>query len=242
MRSERALSYGVLLVASSSSFPFLSWCRCWSHAFTTLPKHPQRSQASFQNIHWSTSSSSSSSSSFSSSTTKPFQFGDPIQVEVTSFGPLGASVEVVARGHNPDDLIPVSQPPLGYGLVSQKEISYFRQGRNNVDVVRGEILAGYIEFIREDSKLSVGLRKPGGKAKAEDVSKVIMQKLGASIDGTLDVGDKSTPGQIARVFPGVSKLAFKKAVAALYKQRKIKPGPDSILLVAPLEENSKAKQ
>ena len=148
-------------------------------------------------------------------------------------------MDVVARGHNPENLIPESSPALGQGLVLQKEIHYFRQGRNNIDVVAGELLPAFVEEVRDDGRLNISLRQPGGKAKAEEVSKVIMNKLDQTSDGTLPVGDKSSPRDIGLAFPGVSKAAFKKAVAALYKQGKVEPGPDSITLMKGKDMNGK---
>ena len=158
-----------------------------------------------------------------------FRPGDRIQIEVVSFGPLGASVDVIGIGHDPDQLIPESEPPLGQGLVLQKEIAYFRQGRDNVDIVRGEVLPAFVEKVREDGKIDISLRSFGGKAKTEEVSKLILAKLDQ--DGRLEVGDKSTPEEIAEAFPGVSKGSFKKAVAALYRQGRVKPGPTSVTLM-----------
>jgi predicted RNA-binding protein (virulence factor B family) len=60
---------------------------------------------------------------------------------------------------------------------------------------------------------------------------MIMQKLSQTSDGTLSVGDKSSPRDTGLAFPGVSKAAFKKAVAALCEQGKVEPGPDSIKLM-----------
>lgn len=78
-----------------------------------------------------------------------FQVGDKIQVEVISFGPLGASVSVVGMGHGDDvNLLPVDAEPYGTGLIVQQEISYFRQARGNVDVVRGEVLPGFVQKVR----------------------------------------------------------------------------------------------
>jgi hypothetical protein len=170
--------------------------------------------------------------SFSSSggTGEKLQQGDAVQIEVVSFGPLGASVEVVGIGHNPDDLIPETDHSLGRGLVLQREISYFRQARNNVDVVVGEVLPAYVETIRDDGRLNISLRPIGGKAKAENVSKQIIDRLERTPGYVLNVGDKSPPEAIAEEFPGVSKVAFKKAVSALYKQGKVTPGPFSISL------------
>ena len=67
-----------------------------------------------------------------------------------SFGHLGATVDIVGDSHDPDALLTESDASLGRGLVFQKEISYFRQGRDNVDVVTGEILPAYVERVRED--------------------------------------------------------------------------------------------
>jgi predicted RNA-binding protein (virulence factor B family) len=159
-----------------------------------------------------------------------FKAGDPIQVEISSFGPLGASVSVVGLGHD-GKLLPVDGEPYAYGLILQKEIAYFREARDNVDVVRGEVLPAYVEKIRlEDGKLDIGLRAFGGKAKADQIHEQILKKLEASPDGTLPVGDKSTPVEINREFPGVSKSVFKKAVGALYKKGLVAPTPNSISL------------
>lgn len=160
-----------------------------------------------------------------------FRIGDPCQVEVISFGPLGASVHVVGVGHSPDNLIPETEPPLAQGLVLQKEIHYFRQARNGVDVIRGEVLPAFVQKIREDNKLDISLRRLGGKAKAEDVSKLILERLEWEPNGRVAVGDKSPPELVGEEFPGVSKGAFKKAVSALYKKGLVQPGPDFIELM-----------
>lgn len=74
-----------------------------------------------------------------------------------------------------------------------------------MDVVRGEILPGYVQKVRDDGKLDIGLRAFGGKQKSLEVSDQIMDLLKDSPDGTLEVGDKSAPAEINRLFPGVSK-------------------------------------
>jgi predicted RNA-binding protein (virulence factor B family) len=160
-----------------------------------------------------------------------FQRGDSVMIEVISFGPLGASVQVVGLSHSPDALVPEDDEPLGRGLVLQKEIYYFRQARHGVDVVKGEVLPAYVEQVRDNGRLDISLRAPGGRAKADDVAKVILQRLVESNGGILHVGDKSTPQDVANEFPGVSKGAFKKAVSALYKKGLVQPSADSITLL-----------
>eukprot|EP00525_Craspedostauros_australis_P007894 CAMPEP_0198113174 /NCGR_PEP_ID=MMETSP1442-20131203/4914_1 /TAXON_ID= /ORGANISM="Craspedostauros australis, Strain CCMP3328" /LENGTH=204 /DNA_ID=CAMNT_0043770199 /DNA_START=375 /DNA_END=989 /DNA_ORIENTATION=+ len=161
-----------------------------------------------------------------------FTKGSKVQVEVVDFGPLGASVELIGIGHEQDNLLSVDDEPYGLGLILQDEISYFRQGRNNLDVVRGEILPAYVaDNSREDGKMLFSLRVYGGKGKADEVSTKIMEQLEASQDGTIAVGDKSSPQDINALFPGVSKGSFKKAVGALYRKGMVQPSPNSVALV-----------
>jgi CvfB-like winged helix domain len=156
-----------------------------------------------------------------------FQRGMLVIVEVMKFGPLGASVDVVAKSHDPNDVVPASADALGQGLIDQQEISYYRSSRDGLDVVLGEVLKGYVTSVRPvDGKLSIGLRPFGGRGKATEIGARIMERLKA--EGRIPVGDRSEPGDIEREFPGASKLAFKKAVAALYKEGKVQPGPFSI--------------
>jgi hypothetical protein len=169
-----------------------------------------------------------------------FRSGDKVQVEIISFGPLGASVDVIAKGHAAEDIIDDASLPLAKGLIYQREISYFREWRNHVDVVRGEVLPAYVDAVRDDGKLDIGLRSYGGKAKAEEVGQMILDRLQENGDGQLPIGDKSLPEDIASELPGVSKISFKKAVAALYKQGLVQPGPDSIKLLPQNNVTAKA--
>ena len=169
-----------------------------------------------------------------------FKQGDRVMVEVIFFGPLGASVDVVAHNtHNAADCIPETEPALGRGMILQKEIAYFRRGRGGVDVVRYEILPAYVEKVRNDvlnedgepeERLDISLRPPGGKAKAQELGAQILERLKESDDGVLGVGDKSSPEEIGDMFPGASKGAFKKAVSALYKKGLVTPSANSIAL------------
>lgn len=154
-----------------------------------------------------------------------FRKGDLIQVEVVRFGPLGASVEIISHNsHSEEDLIPEDEEPLGYGLILQSEIAYFRASRGGTDVVRGEILPAYVDWERNDGKVDITLRRPGGKGKAEDLGQIIMKKLKESDNDEIPIGDKSSPEDINKFLPGSSKASFKRAVASLYKQRLVQPG------------------
>ena len=158
-----------------------------------------------------------------------FQPGDRIQVEVTNFGPLGGSVDVVAKSHDANDVLAVGEEPLATGLVLQTEIKYFREARDHVDVVRGELLPAFVERVRDDGKLDISLREYGGYAKAQSLTDQILKKL-EEHGGVLPVGDKSPPEEISEIFPGTSKSTFKKAVANLYKKGEVTPSPDKVIL------------
>jgi predicted RNA-binding protein (virulence factor B family) len=99
------------------------------------------------------------------------------------------------------------------------------------DVVRGEVLPAYVEQVQPDGKINVSLRVVGGKAKTEQITETIMEALENTSTGEINVGDKSDPRDISAIFPGTSKSTFKKGVAALYRQGKVQPGPNSIKLI-----------
>jgi hypothetical protein len=156
-----------------------------------------------------------------------FRSGLPIMVEVLSFGPLGASVAVVAKGHNPVTNLPDDGNPLAVGLIYQSEIRYFREARRYVDVVLGEILPAYVDRVRDDGKIDVALRVIGGRAKVDKWSGDILSRLEEM--GAIPLGNKSTPAEVAREFPGMSKGDFKKCIGALFARRELYPFPYSVL-------------
>jgi CvfB-like winged helix domain len=197
-----------------------------------------------------------------SSSNLDFSPGTEITVEVVSFGPMGASVSVIAVGHNiPDEqLPPEDEPPLAKGLILQKEIHLFRQARDNVDVCRGEILNAYVERIRDAPepssastvavtaaaalpKLDICLRAFGAVAKATEASVLILAKLNELPAGsTLPIGDKSPHEEISRYFPGVTKTAFKRAVGNLFDQKKVWPSPYAIRLYTDADESAQKRK
>jgi len=82
----------------------------------------------------------------------------------------------------------------------------------------GERVSGYIKKVRPDGKIDLTLHKPG-YAKVDPLREKILTMLAAE-GGQLEVSDKSPPEQIYRMF-GVSKKAFKMALGALYRERRI---------------------
>lgn len=108
-------------------------------------------------------------------------------------------------------------------------------------MVQGEVLPAYVERVREETgRVDVSLRA-FGNAKADDLTQQILDALYDTKTGELPVGDKSPPHDIAALFPGTSKLTFKKAVSKLYRQGKVQPGPLSIRLIIADDEDSSGK-
>ncbi|MCD7936146.1 MAG: S1-like domain-containing RNA-binding protein [Tannerellaceae bacterium] len=109
---------------------------------------------------------------------------------------------------------------LHWGLIYYNEV--FRH------LEMGERVKGYIKEIREDEKIDVSLT-PLGYKKVEGVTGQILDSLQAQ-GGFLPVHDKSDPEQIYALFH-CSKKAFKQAIGALYKEKKILIEPNGIRLV-----------
>ncbi|NDV90083.1 hypothetical protein GTH32_02600 [Alteromonas sp. 345S023] len=92
----------------------------------------------------------------------------------------------------------------------------------------GEKTDGIIKNIREDGKIDVSLQRQD-KAGRSELQQAILDDLEAH-GGVSTLTDKSAPDAIYQHF-NVSKAAYKKALGALYKQKKITINPDAIRLI-----------
>ena len=88
-------------------------------------------------------------------------------------------------------------------------------------------LIGYIKAIRDDGKIDLTLQ-PKGKAARKQLTEQILDYLKQQ-GGVSNLTDKSPPEAIYQQF-NVSKGSYKKALGALYKQRKILIEQDEIRL------------
>lgn len=107
------------------------------------------------------------------------------------------------------------------GLVFENEI--FRE--LNI----GDRLKGFVKKIRDDNKLDISLQASGYDQSIDPNCDLVYKKL-LGFGGEVPITDKSSPEDIYSEF-GISKKAFKKAVGALYKQRKIEIQADLIKLI-----------
>lgn len=82
--------------------------------------------------------------------------------------------------------------------------------------------------VKEDGKLDLSIRQ---KAHLQmDTDAEALMELLEKNDGTLPIGDKSSPDKI-RKWTGMSKNEFKRAAGRLYKERRITVEPEGIRLV-----------
>ena len=87
------------------------------------------------------------------------------------------------------------------------------------DLEVGITTTGYIKNIREDQKIDVSLRPLGYRNTIEDDKAKILHQLTQKND-ELQLTDKSSPESI-KFHLQISKKAFKRALGALYKEKKV---------------------
>jgi len=116
--------------------------------------------------------------------------------------------------------------PLGFRAI----INHTHQGLLYAsDLARpvrvGDALDGFIRTVRPDGKIDLALDPPGYRRIAP-LTEQILERLQAE-GGRLPYHDGSTPEEVRAAF-GVSKKAFKQAVGALYRARRIRIEPKGI--------------
>ena len=131
-------------------------------------------------------------------------------------------------------LMVASKSPLGFNLVvnnAHRGLIYHTDITGKLKV--GDVVPGYIRAIRPDGKLDLALGQAGHRRigpMSEQVLAILTEK-----GGRLPYHDNSIPEEIRDVF-GMSKKAFKQAIGALFKERRIYIEPDGIRLVPPDEQ------
>lgn len=93
----------------------------------------------------------------------------------------------------------------------------------------GQLIDGYIKYIREDGKIDVSLQPQGYLNTIEQNCTVILNQLKAN-KGFLKLNDKSSPIEIQHEL-NMSKKSFKNAIGSLFKQQQIRIKEDGIYLV-----------
>lgn len=132
-------------------------------------------------------------------------------------------------------LMVASKSPLGFNLVvnnAHRGLIYHTEITGTLKI--GDVVPGYIRAIRPDGKLDLALGQAGYRRIGEMAEKVLAVLTARG--GRLPYHDNSLPEEIRDVF-GMSKKAFKQAIGALFRERRIVIDPDGISLVHPPGKN-----
>jgi uncharacterized protein len=119
----------------------------------------------------------------------------------------------------PVDLLVTGRTNLGYNAIvsgAHNGLLYHNDLPGPLEV--GQRLDGYIRAVRADGKIDLTIN-PSGYTRVAPLKEQVLEAL-ASRGGALPFGDGSTPEEIRDAF-GVSKKAFKQAIGALYRERRI---------------------
>jgi len=126
-------------------------------------------------------------------------------------------------------IVIAEQTDIGYkAVVNNQYWGVLYKGDVFKPLRRGDMLTAFITKVRDDGKIDLRLNTSTHK-QAQELTTTIVKKLEQN-GGKLALTDKSSPELIYDSF-GVSKKAFKQAIGALYKDKKIVISEHGIMLV-----------
>lgn len=128
------------------------------------------------------------------------------------------------------DILIWKPTPLGYKVIINNNHSgliYRNQIFKPVHI--GEHLRAWVKDVREDEKIDLSLQPMGYRNVIDGAEAQVLRALHLR-GGFLSLTDKSDPAEIAEVLE-MSKKNFKKAVGALYKEKRIAIEEEGIRLV-----------
>lgn len=126
----------------------------------------------------------------------PYKEGDKVNILIAGMTPLGYNA-IVENAYG--------------GLLYHSDIT--------TPLPSGKMMTAYVRAIRPDSKIDLGLDQAGYKTRIAPLTEIIIEALKAN-GGNMEFNDKSSPESIRETFD-VSKKAFKQALGALYKKKRI---------------------
>jgi hypothetical protein len=127
------------------------------------------------------------------------------------------------------DLLICGRTDLGYkAVINNTHLGLVYNDQVFQPLKVGQRVKGYINAIREDKKIDLGLQLQGQEVR-DDLAEKILAHLQAN-NGQSSLTDKSPPEEIYRQYK-VSKKNYKKALGLLYKQRRILIAKDQVTLV-----------
>jgi predicted RNA-binding protein (virulence factor B family) len=118
------------------------------------------------------------------------------------------------------ELIIADESPLGYNAVVDHRYRGLLYHTNLAGrLAAGASMRGFVKQVREDGKIDLSLDE-AGYARVEPLAQRILEEL-ERVGGRLNFDDSSDPEAIRDRF-GASKKAFKQALGALYRERRIR--------------------
>lgn len=135
------------------------------------------------------------------------------------------------------NVLVTSKTPLGYNAIVEGTywgLLYHTNLSGPLEI--GQTMEAYVSAPRADGKIDLRL-DPSGYQRVASLTDRIIEALKAN-DGKMALDDKSPPEVIRKEF-GASKKAFKQALGALYKKRKIDFVDSGIQLIAPPPKGKK---
>lgn len=128
------------------------------------------------------------------------------------------------------DLLIYDTSPLGYkAIVDRVHRGLMFYSETSDKLYPGDQITGYIRKVHNNGKIDLR-RDPAGYERIEGLAGQIFKQLEAADGGSMPFNDKSAPEAIRETFD-CSKKAFKQAIGALYKARRILIQGDGIHLV-----------
>ena len=129
------------------------------------------------------------------------------------------------------DLLVFGRSDLGFSVI----VNNIHQGLVHAEdvfkpVSVGDRLTGYVKQVRPDNKLDITFQAIGYRQFNDENATLLAKRL-QSRNGFLPLTDKSSAEAIYEEF-GISKKAFKKALGALYKERKVRIEEDGVTWIA----------
>jgi predicted RNA-binding protein (virulence factor B family) len=126
-------------------------------------------------------------------------------------------------------LIIAGETPLGYkAIVDHAHWGLLYRAEVSAPLETGQELRGYVRTIRPDGKIDLRLDREGYR-RVVSLADRILEHLRAN-KGRMDLNDSSSPDAIRAAFE-TSKKAFKQALGALYRERKIRMVEGGVELV-----------
>lgn len=149
-------------------------------------------------------------------------------VATTKLNKYVSNAEIGVRTKEQVDVLVARRMEMGYRVViNNRHWGMIYNDQIFCPVKVGDRLTGYVHRISDEGRIDVMLQQEG-RQQREGAATMLLELL-RKRGGTLPIGDKSSPEEIAAV-TGLSKKNFKKAVGTLYRERKIVPADNLITL------------